>query len=354
MTPVSLQVVLQLFKLYSISGELHPSWKHSIVLPFPKAHKPSHLPSSYRPISLTSHVCKLMEKVVGQRLKLYLEYHSLLHLKQSGFRARRRTTDHILRLHDAVQKAFANKHNVLAVFIHIEKAYDMVNKTVLVSKLLKLSINGEKCGVSFSRSFLDDFGSSFPGVKVSANGHPQRSILSPILFSIMINDISCHVFSPSALYADDLLFWERSGDIKLLEERCQESLSKVAAWCISSGFLISPPKSAAVLLETWKRKPLSVRLALTHVLIPLKKEYKYLGVTFQSNGMYTANIQYVVDKCHKRLNMMRFLKGTSWGARKSPLLAIYRCLVPSILECGMEAYFFFARSHVDPLVKIQN
>jgi len=51
---------------------------------------------------------------------------------------------------------------------------------------------------------------------------------------------------------------------------------------------------------------------------------------------------------------MRFLKGTSWGASKSPLLAIYRCLVPSILEYGMEAYFFSAKSHVDPLVKIQN
>jgi len=108
-----------------------------------------------------------------------------------------------------------------------------VNKTVLVSKLLKLSINGEKCGVSFSRSFLDDFGSSFSGVKVSANGTPQGSILSPILFSIMISDISRHVFSPSALYADDLLFWETGGDIKLLEERCQESLSKVPTWCIS-------------------------------------------------------------------------------------------------------------------------
>ena len=78
-----------------------------------------------------------------QRLKLYLEFHGLLDRKQSGFRARRRTADHILRLHDAVQKALANKHNVLAIFIDIEKAYDMVNKTVLLSKLLKLGINGE-------------------------------------------------------------------------------------------------------------------------------------------------------------------------------------------------------------------
>ena len=127
MSPVSLQLILKLFNRCWLPGKLLPRWKHSIVLPVPKADKPTHLPSSYRPICLTSHVCKL-EKMVVQGLKWYLEFHGLLDLKQSGFRARRRTADHILRLHDAVQKALANKHNVLAVFIDIEKAYDMVNK----------------------------------------------------------------------------------------------------------------------------------------------------------------------------------------------------------------------------------
>ena len=69
--------------------------------------------------------------------------------------------------------------------------------------------------------------------------------------------------------------------------------------------------------------------------------------------MYTAHIQPVVDKCHKLLNMMRFLKATSWGASKSPL-TIYRCLVRSLLEYGMEADFFSARSDVVSLVKLQN
>jgi len=51
-------------------------------------------------------------------------------------RQHRKTTEHILRLHDAIQKSLGNKHNVLAVFIDIEKAYDMVKKEVLLSKLL--------------------------------------------------------------------------------------------------------------------------------------------------------------------------------------------------------------------------
>jgi len=83
-----------------------------------------------------------MEKMIVRRLKWYLEYNNFLDIKQSEFRERRRTTDHILRLHDAVQKALANKHHLLEVFIDLEKAYDMVNKNVLLIKILKLGING--------------------------------------------------------------------------------------------------------------------------------------------------------------------------------------------------------------------
>ena len=138
--------------------------------------------------------------MVGQRLKWYLEYHSLIDTNQSGFRARRRTTDHILRLHDAVQKALANKRNVLAVFIDIENAYDMMNKTVLLSKLLALGINGEI--LRFIQSFHSRWayqvrvGSSLSRIKESANVTPQGSILSPLLFSVMINNVSRHVFYP--------------------------------------------------------------------------------------------------------------------------------------------------------------
>jgi len=76
------------------------------------------------------------------RLNWFLEYHNVLHISQSGFRQRRKPTAHLLRLHDAIHKSMANKHNVLSVFIDIEKAYDMVKKEVLLSKLLSFGIPG--------------------------------------------------------------------------------------------------------------------------------------------------------------------------------------------------------------------
>jgi len=80
-------------------------------------------------------------KMVVCRLSWFLEYHKILSISQSGgFRQRRKNTDHILRLDDAIQKSLGNQHNVLSVFIDLEKAYDRDNKDVLLSKLLRYGI----------------------------------------------------------------------------------------------------------------------------------------------------------------------------------------------------------------------
>jgi len=88
------------------------------------------------------------------RLNWFLEYRNVLHISQSSFRQCRKTTDHLLRLHDAIHKSMANKRNVLSVFIDIENAYEMVNKVVLLSKLLSYGISGRM--FRFIRSFLSN------------------------------------------------------------------------------------------------------------------------------------------------------------------------------------------------------
>ena len=54
MSDTSLQVLLSLYNSISKSGAIPQSWTHPLVVPIPKPNKPSYLPSSYRPISLTS------------------------------------------------------------------------------------------------------------------------------------------------------------------------------------------------------------------------------------------------------------------------------------------------------------
>ena len=128
----------------------------------------------------------------SQKIKMVFEKKKPYQHLQSGFRSRRRTTDNLLQLHDAIYKAIADKRSVLTVFLDIKKAYDMVCREALLLKLLQLGITGEM--FNFNKSFLSNrsfqvrINSSYSEVKNLENGVPQGSALSPIFFSLL-NDL---------------------------------------------------------------------------------------------------------------------------------------------------------------------
>jgi hypothetical protein len=103
---------ITLLKLLNISlntGYLPPDWKNAAVIPILKPNKPANLPESYRPISLTSCLRKLMERIINNRLKWYIEKNRLLPIFQTGFRNRCTTTNNLLRLETAIKKGFDKK-----------------------------------------------------------------------------------------------------------------------------------------------------------------------------------------------------------------------------------------------------
>ena len=170
-----------------------------------------------------------------------------------------------------------------------------MNKEVLLSKLLSYSISGRMFHLirSFlsNRTFQVGIGSTLSMTKRLENGTPQGSVLSPLLFALMINDFPKRITSHAALYAGDFCFWECGSDITLLNRLCQRSLTKVCKWCEDWGFKLSSTKSAAVLF-TRKHNPEAISLRLQDgTRLPLKNEYKHLGLTFQRNGSYSTHIQ---------------------------------------------------------------
>jgi len=189
----SLNVLLLFYNQVYSSGEMPSDWSHAVILPFQKPDKPPTDPGSYRPISLTSCLCKLMEKLVSNRFTWYLEKNKILNNAQTGFRKGRSTVDQIVKLQDVIHRYNKNKGFTLGVFLDFEKAYDMMWRTGLLVKLKKIGINGNM--FSFISSFIRNrsmqvqVGTKLSETKTLENGTPQGSILSPILFLVMINDI---------------------------------------------------------------------------------------------------------------------------------------------------------------------
>lgn len=88
----------------------------------PKVNKNKTDPNNYYPISLTSCLCQLFEKMVNKRLMFFLETHNILNLSQCGFNENRSTIDHLVS--SEVKKAMDNGQQSAAGFLDLEKAHD--------------------------------------------------------------------------------------------------------------------------------------------------------------------------------------------------------------------------------------
>ncbi|MBJ3215791.1 reverse transcriptase family protein, partial [Salmonella enterica subsp. enterica serovar Corvallis] len=120
----SLVNLLFLFNRVLCEHVFPDSWREAIILPFPKPGKDPTDPSNYRPIALTSCLCKLLERMINTRLMWFLESNKILSPHQCGFRRPRSSVDHLLRLETSIREAFVRCQHLVSVFFDLEKAYD--------------------------------------------------------------------------------------------------------------------------------------------------------------------------------------------------------------------------------------
>ena len=120
----SLLLLLYIFYHIWLTQDFPVSWKTAIIIPVPKPGKVLSDHGSYRPIALTSCLCKTMERMVNSRLTWYLERHMVITEFQSGFRRRRSTVDNLVTLETSIRDAFVGRKHLVSIFFDLEKAYD--------------------------------------------------------------------------------------------------------------------------------------------------------------------------------------------------------------------------------------
>ena len=353
----ALKVILDFYNEVWSEGKLPMEWHHAIILPLVKPNKDTSLPESYRPISLTITLCKIMEKMVANRLQWYMEKNTLFTNNQSGFRKYRSTIDQITKLQDKILKKLKNKELMLAIFIDFERAYDMLHVPTLLRKLKKYGIVGNTANwiKSFSdkRTFQVKVGSELSDKLIQENGTPQGSVISPLLFLIMINDIPSGVDGVDmSLFADDSAIYTGHRNVKILINKIQQSIDIIHNWCDQNGFKISINKTTGVLF-TNKNKIPKINIKIGNENIKMDNSAKFLGVIFDRKLSWKLHIDYILKKCKKRLNLLRALTGYHWGASKKSLLGIYKALIRSVIDYGDVAYSCASKSNLDKISVIQ-
>src|SRR6266516_4152809 len=357
---ISLQLLFHLFNIIWTSGEFPVQWQQGLIIPIPKPDKERTDPNSYRPITLTSCLCKTMERMVNDRLVYYFESNSVISNLQSGFRKQRCTTDQLVRLETWVREGLANREHVVVVLFDLEKAYDTTSKHGILVDLFKAGLRGYL--PIFISKFLENrlfrvrVGSTLSDQFSQETGVPQGSILSVTLFNLKINSI-VNCVTPgidSSLYVDDFLACARSQQMRSIERKLQICLNNLQKWSNENGFKFSTAKTVCIHFCNKRRIHPEPVLLLNKQPIPIVTESKFLGVIFDRKLSFIPHLQNLRTKCTKSLNLLKVVSHRDWGGDSQTLLKLYRTLIRSKLDYGSIVYGSARKSYLQMFDPIQN
>lgn len=336
------------------------AWKLALVVPVLKPGKPMTDASSYRAISLTSCLCKVLERIVSNRLLWFLNTNNHLNYNQNGFRRGCSTMDNLVTLEHKILNAFAKKERVIAIFFDIKEAYNKIWQYGVLMSMHKMGIRGNLANYiknfMSNRKFKVMLGNVSSEVFNQDNGVPQGSILSVYLFLIGINNLLNCIIHPAEgyLFADDLVVLVQGKKIKQMETILNKTLKEIEKWSNSCGLTFSINKMSCITFSRLRKPAPDPILSLHNSRIPIADQHKFLGVIFDKRLSFVPHITSLHRQCIQRVNILKVLSNRDWGASRHALLTVYKSLIRSKIEYASIIYSSANSSILVKLDKLQN
>ena len=322
-------------------------WQNAEVIFLRKEGKKSYsLPGSYRPISITAYLGKLLEKIMSIRAIKFLKYKNCFDPYQEGFTEKKNTIRYLNRLILGIKSDIQEGKTVICLFLDFEKAFDSVWNKGLIVKLFKLGFRGKFLKLidhflSARKVSLNINGNKGNPRNCSEFGLPQGSVLSPILFKIFMLDFLDEINSDSAViykFADD-------GAVKIsadTTEDCLLQLQKVLdaldTWAKKWRMIINclPNKTEVVCFGTAEndRSLIPSEFRLGSQNIKLVESTKVLGIIVDQDLSFLEHSKDVYKKLITRWNLIQVYCNRNWGFTQKVMVQLIRTLFLSSLFYG--------------------
>ena len=323
-----------LFKFYRTSldqGQLPDSLKVSKVVPvFKKGDKSK--PENYRPISLTSHISKIFEKIVVKKMVEYMESMKLFNNTQHGFRSGRSCLSQLLEHYMSIIEMLEEGKVVDVVYLDFAKAFDKVDYGILIQKLKHIGISGTM--LKWIYSFLTDrvqrvcIDEAFSNWAPVLSGVPQGSSLGPLLFLIHIHDINEDLlFTKAASFADDTRIIGGIHDNND-RSRVQEDLKTVYAWAEANNMTFNGKKFELLSYGGNGNDPITYSQPDG---TPIKKvtQVRDLGIYMSQTATFESEVNEAMQTGNRQAGWILRVFRTR---QQLPMMTLYRSLVRPHLE----------------------
>ena len=339
----------------------------------------SKLITNYRPISVLPVISKIFETVICDQLNHYFVSNNLLCPQQYGFTKNSSTELAALEVIDRLLNQLNKQKIPINFYLDLSKAFDSLCHSILLEKLAYYGVQNK--AKDLIESYLNNrkqfvqIGEIVSQVKPISMGVPQGSVIGPLLFNIVINDIikSSSKFS-FILYADDTTlnstldtFGTNQVDI---EKSIIIELQNILKWLDVNKLCLNVSKSKFMLFHMPQKVIPCLSFSINGLQIENVYNFNFLGLTINCHLDWKPHLNSIGIKIARVIGLLRKLKYT---LPTQVLRSIYNSLILppmhyALLAWGTQCHkiellqkkalrVIFSKSpiaHTEPLLKIMS
>jgi hypothetical protein len=342
-------ILCTLFNVILTTGHFPVKWGEGVIVPIHKQGDVMDV-NNYRGITMMSCVSKLFTRILNVRLTNWSRQNDRLSDAQFGFKEGVGTVDAIYVLHSIISKYMSNGKRLYCAFVDFKKAFDSVYRNGVWFKIFKQGVTGKMFSVlrsmySVVKSCVLHLGVHTDFFKFNV-GLRQGEILSPMLFSLFLEDLETHLQDSGELgieleqltlflilFADDLVLMSETA------EGLQNMLNALHGYCVKWNLVVNVAKTKLMVFRRGGVLKANEVWRYNNEHIDVVDVFVYLGLLFASNGKFLKTTQLLAEKGLKAGNML-MSQVRELNMKPSVIMNLFDTCVAPVVSYAAEVWGF--------------